>query len=192
MAALFRDGDLDLPAADQLGEDVARMGVKIGCRKSCPTFPIPTCSNVLIWSDPFAIPGFHERFPIAWNHVIEKESLKFKELEQGGIEKVEQLFGTCSCDREAFESHSDRRRCRPEGRRQAKVRSRKARWNDGRRVPGRRQRGFSFGPRSALHRPMKLLLRVLGHAKEGTPPPAERVAAKTPFSILFADRFFAP
>ena len=33
-----------------------------------------------------------ERFPIAWNHVIEKESLKFKELEHVLIEKVEQLF----------------------------------------------------------------------------------------------------
>ncbi len=33
MAALFRDGDFDLPAADQLSEDVARMGIKIGCRK---------------------------------------------------------------------------------------------------------------------------------------------------------------
>ncbi len=33
-----------------------------------------------------------ERFPITWNHVIEKESLKFKELEHVLIEKVEQLF----------------------------------------------------------------------------------------------------
>jgi len=33
MAALFRDDDFDLPAADQPGEDVARMGIKIGCRK---------------------------------------------------------------------------------------------------------------------------------------------------------------
>jgi hypothetical protein len=33
-----------------------------------------------------------ERFPITWNHVIEKESLKFKELEHVRIEKVEQLF----------------------------------------------------------------------------------------------------
>ena len=33
-----------------------------------------------------------ERFPIKWNHLIEKESLKFKELEHAGIEKVEQLF----------------------------------------------------------------------------------------------------
>jgi hypothetical protein len=43
------------------------------------------------------------RFPITWNHVIEKESLKFKELEHAfmryriypmslNIEKVEQLF----------------------------------------------------------------------------------------------------
>ena len=33
-----------------------------------------------------------ERFPIAWNHVIEKESLNFKELEHVLIEKAEQLF----------------------------------------------------------------------------------------------------
>ena len=33
-----------------------------------------------------------ERFPITWNHVIEKESLRFKELEHVLIEKVEQLF----------------------------------------------------------------------------------------------------
>ncbi|MGH6822291.1 MAG: hypothetical protein ACREC4_02190, partial [Methylocella sp.] len=33
-----------------------------------------------------------ERFPITWNHVIEKESLKFKELEHALVEKVEQLF----------------------------------------------------------------------------------------------------
>ena len=33
-----------------------------------------------------------ERFPITWNHVIEKESLNFKELEHVLIEKVEQLF----------------------------------------------------------------------------------------------------
>jgi len=33
-----------------------------------------------------------ERFPITWNHVIEKESLKIKELEHVLIEKVEQLF----------------------------------------------------------------------------------------------------
>ena len=33
-----------------------------------------------------------ERFPITWNHVIEKESLKFKEMEHVLIEKAEQLF----------------------------------------------------------------------------------------------------
>ncbi len=33
-----------------------------------------------------------ERFPITWKHVIEKESLDFKELEHALIEKVEQLF----------------------------------------------------------------------------------------------------
>jgi hypothetical protein len=33
-----------------------------------------------------------ERFPITWNHVIEKESLKFKELEHVLIEIVEQFF----------------------------------------------------------------------------------------------------
>ncbi len=33
-----------------------------------------------------------ERLPYTWNHVIEKESLRFKELEHVRIEKVEQLF----------------------------------------------------------------------------------------------------
>ncbi|QBR72081.1 hypothetical protein CU048_13300 [Beijerinckiaceae bacterium] len=33
-----------------------------------------------------------ERFPIRWNHLIEKESLKFNELEHVLIEKVGQLF----------------------------------------------------------------------------------------------------
>ncbi len=33
-----------------------------------------------------------ERFPIRWNHLIERESLKFNELEHVPIEKVEQLF----------------------------------------------------------------------------------------------------
>ena len=33
-----------------------------------------------------------ERVPITWNHVIDKDSLKFKELEHVLIEKVEQLF----------------------------------------------------------------------------------------------------
>ena len=33
-----------------------------------------------------------ERVPITWNHVIGKDSLKFKELEHVLIEKVEQLF----------------------------------------------------------------------------------------------------
>jgi hypothetical protein len=33
-----------------------------------------------------------ERVPITWNHVIEKDSLKIKELEHVLIEKVEQLF----------------------------------------------------------------------------------------------------
>ena len=33
-----------------------------------------------------------ERLPYAWNHVIEKESLKFKELEHVKLEKVEHLF----------------------------------------------------------------------------------------------------
>ncbi len=33
-----------------------------------------------------------ERLPYTWNHVIEKESLKFKELEHVLIEKVDQLF----------------------------------------------------------------------------------------------------
>ncbi|MBM3553200.1 MAG: hypothetical protein FJX45_15925 [Alphaproteobacteria bacterium] len=33
-----------------------------------------------------------ERFPIPWNHVIDKESLKIKTLEQVLFEKVCQLF----------------------------------------------------------------------------------------------------
>jgi hypothetical protein len=33
-----------------------------------------------------------ERFPITWNHVIEKESLKINKLAHVLIEKVEQLF----------------------------------------------------------------------------------------------------
>jgi hypothetical protein len=32
------------------------------------------------------------RVPIKWNHLIDKDSLKINELEQVGIEKVEQLF----------------------------------------------------------------------------------------------------
>jgi hypothetical protein len=33
-----------------------------------------------------------ERVPSKWNHLIDKDSLKFKELEHVRIEKVEQLF----------------------------------------------------------------------------------------------------
>jgi len=33
-----------------------------------------------------------ERFPITWNHVIEKESLNINKLKHVLIEKVEQLF----------------------------------------------------------------------------------------------------
>jgi hypothetical protein len=33
-----------------------------------------------------------ERFPIGRNHLIEKESLRFKEVEHAGIEKAGQLF----------------------------------------------------------------------------------------------------
>ena len=33
-----------------------------------------------------------ERVPIKWNHLIDKDLLKINELEQVGIEKVEQLF----------------------------------------------------------------------------------------------------
>jgi len=33
-----------------------------------------------------------QRFPITWNHVIDKESLKIKMLEQALLEKVGQLF----------------------------------------------------------------------------------------------------
>jgi hypothetical protein len=35
---------------------------------------------------------------IKWNHLIDKDSLKIKELEHVLSEKVEQLFGTCSCE----------------------------------------------------------------------------------------------
>jgi hypothetical protein len=38
------------------------------------------------------LPHTSERFPITWNHVIEKETFNFKELERVLIEKVEQLF----------------------------------------------------------------------------------------------------
>ena len=43
---------------------------------------------------PWAVARRHplERFPITWNHAIEKESRKIKELEHVLIEKVEQLF----------------------------------------------------------------------------------------------------
>ncbi|MDQ6702111.1 MAG: hypothetical protein M3Z96_02870 [Pseudomonadota bacterium] len=34
----------------------------------------------------------HARFPITWNHVIDKEPLRIKELEHVRIEKAEQLF----------------------------------------------------------------------------------------------------
>ena len=43
----------------------------------------------LQWS---SIKGLLERLPITWNHVIEKESLNFKELEHVLVEKVVQLF----------------------------------------------------------------------------------------------------
>jgi hypothetical protein len=33
-----------------------------------------------------------ERVPSKWNHLIDKDSLKIKELEHVRIEKVEQLF----------------------------------------------------------------------------------------------------
>jgi hypothetical protein len=36
--------------------------------------------------------GVLERVPITWNHVIDKDSLKFKEVEHVLIEKAEQLF----------------------------------------------------------------------------------------------------
>ncbi|PZR84629.1 MAG: hypothetical protein DLM68_12335 [Hyphomicrobiales bacterium] len=38
------------------------------------------------------VPGGLERFPIRWNHLIEKDSLEFKELEHVLIEKFSQLF----------------------------------------------------------------------------------------------------
>jgi hypothetical protein len=38
------------------------------------------------------VSGCLERVPIKWNHLIDKDSLKIKELEHVLIEKVEQLF----------------------------------------------------------------------------------------------------
>ena len=42
MGAGFLEGDFDLPAADEPGEDIARTGVKIGCQKglTLPTFSV--------------------------------------------------------------------------------------------------------------------------------------------------------
>ncbi len=40
-------------------------------------------------------PNRPEHLPYTWNHVIEKESLNFKELEHVRIEKVCNFFGTC-------------------------------------------------------------------------------------------------
>ncbi|QBR70886.1 hypothetical protein CU048_05880 [Beijerinckiaceae bacterium] len=40
--------------------------------------------------------GRLERFPIRWNHLIEKETLKFNEWEHVLIEKSVNFFGTCS------------------------------------------------------------------------------------------------
>ena len=42
--------------------------------------------------------GVAERFPITWNHVIEKESLNINKLEHALIEKVEHFFGICSSE----------------------------------------------------------------------------------------------
>jgi hypothetical protein len=33
-----------------------------------------------------------ERFPIGWTHLVERQSLRFKELEHVLIEKVDQLL----------------------------------------------------------------------------------------------------
>jgi hypothetical protein len=49
-----------------------------------------------------------ERFLIAWNHMIEKESLKFKVLEHGLIEKVGNFFGTCANGGRAFRGQPSR------------------------------------------------------------------------------------
>jgi hypothetical protein len=40
----------------------------------------------------FFRPSYPERFPIRWNHLIGKKSLKIKELEHVVIEKIDQLF----------------------------------------------------------------------------------------------------
>jgi hypothetical protein len=46
------------------------------------------------WQDerPASPARYLERFPIRGNHLIEKESLRFKELEHVLIEKVDHLF----------------------------------------------------------------------------------------------------
>ena len=36
--------------------------------------------------------SYAERLPYTWNHVIDKESLRFKDLEHVRLEKVEQLI----------------------------------------------------------------------------------------------------
>ncbi len=82
--------------AIRCGSPWRRLG-RIRLRPATPQLGIPTggvCSN--LWP---ASPIWRrrrwtrlERLPYTWNHVIEKESLKFKELEHVGIEKVQQLF----------------------------------------------------------------------------------------------------
>jgi hypothetical protein len=49
-----------------------------------------------IWAASLLLDGQLERLPIRWKHLIEKETLKFKELEHVLIEKAGQLFGTGS------------------------------------------------------------------------------------------------
>jgi hypothetical protein len=49
-----------------------------------------------------------ERFPIAWNHAIEKEPLNINKLEHVLIEKVCQLLRTCSNERRASPSEGRR------------------------------------------------------------------------------------
>ena len=53
-----------------------------------------------------------ECFPIAWNQVIEKESLNINKLEHALIEKVEHFFGTCSSEPLNCSSTQHRHFCR--------------------------------------------------------------------------------
>src|ERR1700730_2179522 len=55
---------------------------KVNHRSLIPAIPTSQTEN----------PPLLNRFPIRWNHLIEKKSFRFKELEHGLIDKVTQLF----------------------------------------------------------------------------------------------------